>query len=101
MNPYIVLGVTPEADDKTIRSAYLEGIREAPPERDPERFKALSTAYHRIKDEKSRHEYELFNRDSPGNSPLEVFLTFARCCAKPTPMPYETMKEYLRLCSKT
>ncbi|MEI6780920.1 MAG: J domain-containing protein, partial [Verrucomicrobiota bacterium] len=74
MNPYLVLGVPVPADDPTIRRAYLEGIKLATPEKNPTRFKALSEAYERIKDEASRCKYELFHQESPGASPLDTIL---------------------------
>ena len=61
MNPYDILGVPPEADDGTIRSAYLDAIKRFPPERYPERFTAISEAYQALRDEKSRLHYELFD----------------------------------------
>jgi curved DNA-binding protein CbpA len=100
MNPYLILGVPANADDQAIRRAYLEGIRQATPEKDPQRFKELTAAYDRIKDEESRYQYELFDMESPGGSPMEVFLKYARLCATPAPLPFEAFKEYLRSCLK-
>jgi curved DNA-binding protein CbpA len=100
MNPYLILGVPAEADDPTIRQAYIAGIKQAPPETHPERFKALTTAYEQIKDESSRHRYELFSTDSPGDSPLQVYLQHLRFCQL-KPLPLESMKEFLRACLKT
>jgi curved DNA-binding protein CbpA len=101
MNPYFALGVPPNADDQTIRRAYLEELKQATPETNPTRFKILAAAYEQIKDETSRYKYELFHTDVAGNSPLEAFLEHARISAQPKPMPFESMKEYLRICSKT
>jgi curved DNA-binding protein CbpA len=101
MNPYLVLGVPREADDQQIRRAYLEAIKVATPESHPDRFKDLTAAYDKIKDETSRYRYELFHTDSPGDSPLDVFVRHARLNTKWQPLPYEAMKEYLRECSKT
>jgi curved DNA-binding protein CbpA len=101
MNPYLVLGVPVQADDQTIRRAYLEAIKQATPENNPDRFKALSEAYERIKDETSRCKYELFHRDAPGTSPLDTFLRHVRLVAKPRPLTMEAMKELLHACSKT
>jgi curved DNA-binding protein CbpA len=100
MNPYLELGVPRDADDQRIRRAYLEAIKEATPETDPDRFKTLTDAYNKIKDETARYRYELFHTDSPGASPLDLFLRHARLRAKPAPLPFEAMKEYLRSCSK-
>ena len=35
-DPYVVLGIGPEADEKQIRQRYLQLVREHPPERDPQ-----------------------------------------------------------------
>ena len=101
MNPYLVLGVPLEADDQQIRRAYLDAIKLATPESHPLRFKDLTEAYGKIKDETSRYRYELFHTDSPGDSPLEVFVRHARLKTKWEPLPFEAMKEFLRSCSKT
>lgn len=96
MNPYLVLGVAPSADDAAIRHAYLAAVRESPPDTHPTRFQAVSTAYERIKDEPSRLRYLLFNQECPGDSPLDSALRFARL-RPPAPLPFEAMKAYLRL----
>lgn len=101
MNPYLVLRVLPNASDAEIRRAYLDAIRKYPPERQPERFQAISHAYEQIRDEKNRLKYLLFDRTSPGSTPFEVFLKF--CAASPVekPLDFEAMKEFLRSCTKT
>jgi curved DNA-binding protein CbpA len=100
MNPYLELGVAGNADDSQIRRAYLTALKTATPEANPQRFKALTEAYEKIKNQDSRYRYELFHTESPGDSPLEVFLGHLRLCAKPAPLPFEAMKEFLRSCSK-
>ena len=101
MNPYVVLGVNLDADDQTIRRAYLEAVRLAPPDHHPRRFQAVSAAYEQIKDEPGRHRYTLFNRKPPGDSPLDAFVQYLRLCPETTPLPAEVMKEFLRTCAKT
>jgi len=101
MNPYLVLGVPREADDATIRRAYLEAIKLAPPDRDPLRFQALNVAYEQIKDETSRHRYTLFNCVPPGDSPLDAFVAYVRLRPQKPPLPAEVMKEFLRSCTTT
>lgn len=101
MNPYLVLGVPRDADDPRIRRAYLEAIKDATPETNPVRFQALVGAYEKIKDEPSRHRCELFDTSCPGDSPLDVFLRHLQHGARPAPLPFEAMKEFLRACSKT
>ncbi len=101
MNPYLVLNVPFDADDKTIRKAYLESIKVATPETNPKRFQALTEAYDKIKDQTSRHHHVLFNRTPPGDSPLDAFLRAAALLPPPKPLPFEVMKEFLRTCTKT
>lgn len=97
MNPYLTLRVPNTADDQHIRQAYLSSIRQATPESDPERFKLLTQAYERIKDESSRHHYELFGADSGESSPLEAFLNhFRTSSARPEPLPPDSIRELLR-----
>lgn len=100
MNPYFVLGVAHDASDAAIRHAYLEAVRRAPPDLDPERFQRLNTAYEQIRDAASRHRYLLFDTTMPGESPLDVFVQHVRFRHEPHPLPLATMKELLRACAK-
>ncbi|CAN5412391.1 hypothetical protein BH09GEM1_BH09GEM1_46090 [soil metagenome] len=101
MNPYFVLGVQRDADDQTIRRAYLDAIKRSPPDVDVARFQAASMAYEQIRDEASRHRHALFDRTPPGDSPLDVLLRYSRIHSQPRPLPLDAMKELLRACSKT
>ncbi len=100
MSPYLVLGVPLEADDRAVRQAYLEAIRTATPEHDPQRFQALTTAYSQIKDESSRHRHTLFDTTAPGESPLDAFLAAAPLVPTPEPPTFNALKELLRSCAK-
>jgi curved DNA-binding protein CbpA len=96
MNPYLVLGLPSEANDQTIRQAYLNAIKESPPETDPQRFQAVSQAYEKIKDQESRHRRILFDRDCPASSPLDVLPRYASHRRHLEPLPFDAMKEFLR-----
>ena len=96
MTPYDYLGIDSNADDKTIRSAYLELIKTYPPDRAPERFKEIANAYETINDEKKRLEYYLFNTDVPIDSPFEALLLHIRQTGKRKPPGFEKLKEILR-----
>jgi len=99
MNPYLILRLSPKAGDAEIRRAYLDAIREFPPEREPEQFQAISQAYEQIRDEKSRLNYFLFNRESPEGTPFEVFLKFCAVSGMKKPLDFEGMKAFLRSCT--
>ena len=45
MNPWELLGITPDADEKDIRRAYAAKIKRTRPEADPEAFQKLRRAY--------------------------------------------------------
>jgi len=100
MNPYLVLGLTPNADEAAIRQAYLDAIRVATPERDPDRFRQLTAAYDLIRDETSRHRHALFCRDPGGDSPVDALRQSLRLMPPGRPLPWEKMKELLRSCAK-
>ena len=99
MNPYDILGVSPEADDETVRNAYLEAVRRFPPERDSERFSAISEAYQTLKDEDSRLRYALFSRKCAERSPLEVVSRQFRRAGRPRTLDMESLKDFLRKCA--
>ena len=59
-DPRQILGVGPHATDREIRDAYLRGIRNHPPERDPEQFERIRDAYDRLRDPRRRTHDLLF-----------------------------------------
>jgi DnaJ-class molecular chaperone len=65
-DPFAILDVDPAATTEEISAAYYEGIRQHPPDRDPEGFKRIRAAYEVLKDEESRARLRLF-----GPEPLE------------------------------
>jgi curved DNA-binding protein CbpA len=100
MNPYLVLQVPRTADDQAIRRAYLDAIKLATPESDPQRFKVLTAAYEQIRDQDRRLRLELGRQDGLGDSPMDVLLQMIEHTPRPGPLSYESMQEFLRLCSK-
>jgi curved DNA-binding protein CbpA len=97
----MVLKVQPGAGDAEIRRAYLEAIKQSPPDIHGQRFAALNRAYESIKDAKSRNLYALFNAECPGDSPLDAMVRHARLQGPPHPAPFDAWKEFLRKCAKT
>ena len=57
---YDILGVTEHASDSDIKQAYLQKVRDNPPDRDPALFEQVQTAYKAISTAKSRLAYALF-----------------------------------------
>jgi curved DNA-binding protein CbpA len=100
MDPYEALGVSPQADDDTVRRTYLELVRRFSPDVDPEGFKRISRAYELVKTERLRMEHYLFNLDAAGDSPFQVFMRHERFTQKRKPMEFDQMKAYLRKCAK-
>ena len=53
-DPQSILGVAQDADAGEIRSAYLDKIKEYPPERCPEEFERVRDAYEILSDPRHR-----------------------------------------------
>lgn len=100
MSPFIVLKVPVDANDQVIRQAYLNAIKQAPPDTHPGQFQAVNQAYEKIKDETSRNKYRLFNTDCTGDSPLDAFVQYARFTRPACPLPWEEMKKFLVQCAQ-
>lgn len=61
IDPYEVLGVSPDATEEQIRQRYLALVREFPPEREPKRFAEVREAYDQLRDPVVSLERRLFN----------------------------------------
>lgn len=64
-DPYLTLGVPPDAEDARIHEAYLAAVKACPPERDPERFAQVREAYEAIRTRRDRLAHELFDHAAP------------------------------------
>jgi curved DNA-binding protein CbpA len=99
MTPYDVLGVSPQADDAEVRSAYLTLVRRHPPERDAKLFSEINQAYQTLKDRDSRLRYFLFDTtpglQTPADSLKEAFLR----AEDRAPLDAKTMRRYLQKCA--
>ncbi len=70
--PYAILGVEPDATPAQIRVAYLQKVREHPPERDQEGFKRVREAYETLRSPRKRAELELLElRHGPAEFDLD------------------------------
>ena len=56
-----VLGVAVNADDHTIKKAYLKQVRAFPPSTAPDEFREIQDAYDHLKTERTRAAYRLFH----------------------------------------
>lgn len=57
-NFYERLGVSPDASREEIKLAYVEAVREYPPERHPDQFQRIREAFETLYDPESRTEYD-------------------------------------------
>ncbi len=64
-NPFFVLQVAETASDDDVQKAYLRAIRQYPPDRAPERFQEIRTAFETIRTRRDRLRYHLFHSDPP------------------------------------
>jgi curved DNA-binding protein CbpA len=64
-DPYLTLGVAPDADDDDVYAAYLAAVKANPPERDPRRFEALRAAYEALRTRRARLAQALFDQSPP------------------------------------
>lgn len=62
--PYEILGVITDANDAEIKQAYLQQVKQNPPDRNQDKFQRIHEAYNAIKDHTSRLKYELFTLPS-------------------------------------
>jgi curved DNA-binding protein CbpA len=68
--PFDILGVADEATDEEIKKAYLQKVRQYPPERSPEQFQNIRAAFEAIKTQQQRLKYQLFYHEPPTLSTL-------------------------------
>ena len=58
--PYAVLGVSENAPQEKIRQAYLEKLKEFPPEKDQAKFQEISDAWRLLENELARARLRVF-----------------------------------------
>jgi curved DNA-binding protein CbpA len=76
-DPYEVLGLPGDADDETIRSRYLELVRQYSPEHHPERFSAIRAAYESLRDVDTRLRHRMF--EAGKRDTIEAILEEVEC----------------------
>jgi curved DNA-binding protein CbpA len=67
-NPYTTLEIDPGASPAEVRLAYLQKVREHPPERDPEGFKRVREAYEVLRSPRKRAEFTLLELGELGTT---------------------------------
>lgn len=95
MDPYHTLGVDPQASDEQIRQAYLQAVRLYTPENNPDRFRAMASAYDSIKDEERRVQWLLQSGEVEADSPRDLMKQYAVDGMR-QPLSFESMKAFLR-----
>lgn len=63
-DPYLTLGLLAEKEqltDQQVKAAYLRLVQQYSPDRHPQRFQAIRTAYEQLETHRKRLNYELFN----------------------------------------
>lgn len=70
MTPFEILDVATTASDADIKQAYLQKIRDYPPEHAPQQFQRIRAAFEQIQTQRKRLEYQLFYTHQPSVSEL-------------------------------
>ena len=83
-DPYRVLGVAENADDSSIRAAYLAAVRACPPERDRQRFEQVRAAFEAIATQPKRLAHALFDTTAPTLQELAEALISQWQAGRPT-----------------
>lgn len=78
--PFDILGVAEETSDAEIKKAYLQKVRQYPPERAPEQFQTIRAAFEAIQTQPQRLKYQLFHNEPPS---LEALLERALTTGSP------------------
>lgn len=83
MYPFYVLDVPEETTDAVVEARYHALLHLHPPDRDPEGFRILRTAYEALKTPTARRHARLFHFDAHGRALSEALPTWLG--AQPTP----------------
>jgi curved DNA-binding protein CbpA len=70
-DPYAVLVLSRQASEADIKRAYFQLVRQFPPERQPEKFRAIRTAYEQLRDPEQRARMDLFLVQPPPPLPKQ------------------------------
>lgn len=93
--PFDILGVAENASDEAIKKAYLQKVRQYPPERSPEQFQRIRGAFEAIQNLQQRLKYQLFHHEAPS---LNVLLERGLRTGKPQRPTKEILTQALSQC---
>jgi curved DNA-binding protein CbpA len=88
-DPYQILELPPDSDDEAIRRRYLELVRRFPPERHPEKFAAIRSAYESLRDLDTRLHYRLF--EAGRNETVDALIEEITCGKPRRRIPLATL----------
>lgn len=92
-NPWIILGIADDADDKMVKQAWLKWIKRYPPDRAPELFQQIQQAYEQLKTERLRTAQRLFHPQPPTRDEILLALLQER---EPTPPSLSLCQQLLK-----
>ena len=62
-DPWAILGIPVHADDQQIRTAYLQKVKNYPPDRAPQQFEQIRDAYEVLRDPQRRSKSLIISVD--------------------------------------
>lgn len=71
MDPYFVLGISPDVTDKEVEERYKELVGEFPPDSFPDRFSEVRRAYEALSTARRRVKTHLFRFDDTGRAIMD------------------------------
>jgi curved DNA-binding protein CbpA len=89
IDPYQILELPPDSDDEAIRRRYLELVRRFSPERYPEKFAAIRSAYESLRDLDKRLRYRLF--EAGKDETVDALIEEITCGRPRRRIPLETL----------
>ena len=95
-NPYEILELVTDCNDQQSRRAYLDKIKEFPPEHFPEHFREINEAYELVKSRKRRFYYHLLDKDPGAAGPIDILRQPLTLAGLRQPPSLPTMREYLK-----
>ena len=100
-DPYEILGLESVCNDSQVRRAYLDRIKEFPPEQLPEQFRIINEAYELVKTKNLRIQFSFLDKDPGVESPIETLRQPQMLKSLRQPPSLPAMQEYLKQCMKS